>query len=222
MPAQHTQHHRDTGTTWAEYCSLSMLLALLAGTALLYFDRDLLEPLRYHRAALFDEPWRLLSHAFVHINQFQLTANLSVLACLYFLFGKAFASLWWVLALLASALAVALGLYYYSPNLTWIAGLWGALHGLFLYAVLRSRASALWLLALAAKLVLEQSGVGALVAPLFGWVPDSWAFFSTAALLDNPAAINANLWGSAGGLFFYFLVRGTATMLVFLDVARAR
>lgn len=192
----------------AEYVSLFALLLLMLALSLLHTQGHLKEILEYDRLQFHSQIWTALSHALIHLNIQHLVLNLSALVFIYILFNSAFNSLWWLVALSVSAISSAYGMYYYSPETAWCVGASGALHGLFVYAVLRSRSHILWLVAIGIKLLVEQTT----------WLPEN--FFSTATelFIHNPVIVDAHLWGAAGGFLFYGVVRSIALLFILIEL----
>ena len=205
-----------------EYRALIALVALIVVVVGMHLAGVDAKAFGYERNELRVEPWRALTHSLVHINQYQLAVSVTTLVALYFLFSGSFISLWWVAALFASSAAAAYGALYYSPTLNWSAGMYPALHGLFLYTALRVRANPIWIVLLGIKLLLEQTGVLVENSQIDAVLPNSMRYYSMVFLVDNPKAVDANLWGAAGGLFFYFLIRSIANTRQFLTVALER
>lgn len=188
------------------------LLALLAVLAYLLQSPELSQSLRYERSGFAAHPWQGFTHAVVHLNLRHLSLNVLALLCLVALFSEAFRSAGWWLALLASAFVSAMGLYFFSPLTAWCAGLSGALHGLMVYAVLRSRAHWIWLLALVAKVGIEQTG----------FYQHSAFLHTTAEYIGEPVVVDAHLWGAIGGLLFFLAVHAIAYVRVAIEINRAR
>ena len=195
--------------------SLLGLGLLIVATAVVWYQPELGDALRYERggfnAELLPSLLAAAGHLLVHINAQHAMLNIVALLCIYVLFSEAFSSLWWLAALLASAIASAYGLYFYSPATDWCVGMSGALHGLFVYAVLRDRAHWLWLLAIAAKLTIEQQQ-WALLEPLAN---------ASERVIGYDVVVDAHLWGAAGGLLFYAMVRSIAMLMVLREIASA-
>lgn len=149
--------------------------------------RDLL---RYEREAVAaGQWWRLATAHVVHLGWSHLAMNMLALGLLAVLFDDVFSLRDWVLAALASMLAIDVGLYAFRPEVSWYVGLSGVLHGLLLAAALRlaSQRSAVGFVLVAGvvfKLIWEQNaGPSALSA--------SWA--------GGPVIVDAHLFGAAGG-----------------------
>ncbi len=88
--------------------------------------------LRWEHAALPNgEPWRWLTAHLVHLNALHALANLAGLALVIEWLGRSVRpQLAWLLAL-ASALSVSACLAYFSPQISWYAGMSGVVHGLW-------------------------------------------------------------------------------------------
>jgi len=189
---------------------LAMAL-LIAALLFIFTQAELLASWRFERFLFDQQPILALSHAFVHLNAQHLILNISGLVFIYLIFPSAFKSLLWIIALAASAVASAYGIFYYSPETEWLVGLSGALHGLFVYAALRSRASIAWLVAIIIKLVIEQ---------MPSLMPTNNLTQMTEQFISNPVIVDAHLWGAAGGLLFFFVARSIATLFLIVELNR--
>jgi len=189
---------------------LAMAL-LIAALLFIFTQAELLASWRFDRFLFDQQPILALSHAFVHLNAQHLILNISGLVFIYLIFPSAFKSLLWIIALAASAVASAYGIFYYSPETEWLVGLSGALHGLFVYAALRSRASIAWLVAIIIKLVIEQ---------MPDLMPTNNLTQMTEQFINNPVIVDAHLWGAAGGLLFFFVARSIATLFLIVELNR--
>ena len=207
----------DTGLL-SDYSPASLLcLALVVvATITLHFMPDPGEMLRYQRDTFQVDAWSPLlagiGHMLVHLNAQHALLNVVALLCIYLLFSEAFGSAWWLVALGTSGVVSLYGLYYYSPATSWCIGMSGALHGLFIYAVLRSRAHSLWLVAIIAKLVIEQQQ-WPILEPLLA---------TSQRFIGYNVVVDAHLWGAAGGLLFYAVSRCIAALLVLREIASER
>ena len=189
---------------------LAMAL-LIAALLFIFTQAELLASWRFDRFLFDQQPILALSHAFVHLNAQHLILNISGLVFIYLILPSAFKSLLWIIALAASAVASAYGIFYYSPETEWLVGLSGALHGLFVYAALRSRASIAWLVAIIIKLVIEQ---------MPSLMPTNNLTQMTEQFISNPVIVDAHLWGAAGGLLFFFVARSIATLFLIVELNR--
>lgn len=164
-------------------CVLALMI-MLAGD-------DIGRLLRYERHAMIEwHAWRVLTAHFVHLNGVHLMLNAGGLCIVWLLAGGLVGPLQWYLAAALSAAAVCLGLYVFSPAVTWYVGLSGVVHGLLCAVAMcrltvRDWVGAILLLGVALKLVLEQSGHG----PVSG------------SLIGGDVVIDAHLYGVMGGGF---------------------
>lgn len=150
--------------------------------AMLRYDRD---------AILAGQLWRLLTGHLVHLGASHLAMNLVGLALIWMLFGRLMSTRAWLATLLASALAVSLGLLAFNPGLTWYVGLSGVLHGMFLAGAILSivagyRAEIMLLAFIVAKLAWEQWA-----GPLPG----------SAEVAGGDVIVDAHLYGAIAGAF---------------------
>lgn len=199
---------RNTPKGLSEYVSLFSLLVLMLALILLNTQEHLKELFEYDRLQFHTQVWTALSHALIHLNLQHLILNLCGLVFIYILFNSAFNSLWWLVALSVSAISSAYGMYYYSPETAWCVGMSGALHGLLVYAVMRSRAHILWLIAIIVKLAIEQTT----------WLPENLLPMLTERFIHNPVIVDAHLWGALGGFLFYGVVRSIAMIFVVIEL----
>jgi rhomboid family GlyGly-CTERM serine protease len=188
-----------------------VMASFIAGLLFIFSQTELLASWRFERLLFDQQPLLALSHALVHLNAQHLMLNIAALVFIYLIFTAAFKSLSWIVALAVSAIASAYGIFYYSPNTEWLVGLSGALHGLFVYAALRSRASIAWLVAIIIKLIIEQ---------MPDLMPTNNLTQMTEQFINNPVIVDAHLWGAAGGLLFFFVARSIAALFLIIEINR--
>ncbi|MDF2180001.1 rhombosortase [Aliiglaciecola sp. CAU 1673] len=113
-------------------------LIILTISALLYgFEPASSQWLAYDRIAMqTGEWWRLLTGNFLHTNGYHLLLNAAGLLLLWGLHGDYYRPLPFILLLMACALGATIGLYWWTPQMSWYVGLSGALHGLFAWGAL--------------------------------------------------------------------------------------
>lgn len=159
------------------------------------------EGLRYERALIGEQPWRLVTGHLTHLGWAHLWLNLAGLALIWVLFGHLLQIRTWVAALVVSALMVSGGLYLFDTDLAWYVGLSGVLHGLLVLGALASwreepRIALLLLAVAAAKLAWEQfTGIDT----------------GTGRLVGGAVIVNAHLYGALGGLACIPLMRAGRT-----------
>ena len=199
---------RRIPTSGWEYLSLAIMVGVIASVIYIELQTQLIDSWAYDRSTFAVQSWTAVSHALVHLNIQHMMLNVTALGCIFLLFRSAFHSLWWLVALAASAASSAWGMYYYSPETDWCVGMSGALHGLFVYAALRSRAHLLWIAAVAIKLLIEQQGLfdGQLLTE------------ATAHFIANPVVVDAHLWGVAGGFIVYGIARTIAAIQLIIEL----
>ncbi|MCW8108159.1 rhombosortase [Alteromonas ponticola] len=174
-----------------------LIIALMA--VVLY----LLEPaagqlLAYDRYAVQGmETWRMLSGNLVHTNGVHLLLNLAGLALLWALHGEHYYLPTFLRVFLWACVGCSIGIYFFSDNLIWYAGLSGALHGVFVWGAFKDVEKNIhsgWILlaGVALKIVYEQT-TGA-NAELEQWI-------------DAAVAIDAHLYGALSGLFLFIIMR---------------
>lgn len=116
---------RELGVRWRVPAALAALLVLLQGAGL----RSALEYRR--RAIRHGELWRVLTGNGVHLGWDHLARNLAGLCLIWALFGRSLDEREWLAVIGVSSLAVGLGLFAFSPAITWYVGISGALFGMF-------------------------------------------------------------------------------------------
>lgn len=98
---------------------------------------------RYQRDAVgAGEFWRLLTAHVVHLDITHALLNAVGLVLLWGLFARAWSPGQWLVAVLASLLAIDAGFWFLAPRLEWYVGASGLLHGIFAcgcIALLRQR-----------------------------------------------------------------------------------
>lgn len=154
------------------------------------------EWMRLERGAALVEPWRLLGAHFVHLGWIHLGMNLAALAVLWMLLGDTIRPVLWASGVLFIALGVSLGLLCCSPAVTWYVGFSGVLHGLFVAGAVANirhlpALGAVLMIALTAKIVLEQVGGG-----------DSL----TQGLIGDAVIVDAHLYGAVAGVCYGMLL----------------
>ncbi len=93
--------------------------------------------LRYDRDALAaGQIWRLLTANFIHLGWAHLLLNLAGFLLIGWLFADEERPATWLVVLLACCMASSLGLYWLTPEIRWVVGMSGALHGLFVFGAL--------------------------------------------------------------------------------------
>src|SRR5688572_4207493 len=153
------------------------------------------EALSYQRPALTQgQWWRLLSAHFVHLDFEHAALNAMGVVLMWALFARDYSPLHWLAIYLGAALAVSVGLWFFSPQIDWYVGASGALHGVMTagtLAHLRRRDLDGWILAvfIVLKLGYEQYS-GALP---FAGSPDT--------------VVDAHLYGAIGGVVLALLFR---------------
>ena len=142
------------------------------------------------------ETWRLLTANIVHTNGWHALLNLAGLTLLTFLHSDHYRFMRFIKLFLWCSLLTSAGIYYFSPQLIWYAGLSGALHGVFLWGAcmdIRAGLKSGWLLAcgVVGKIVYEQINGGSA---------------DVEALIGAAVATDAHLYGAVAGLLMFLLM----------------
>jgi rhomboid family GlyGly-CTERM serine protease len=165
------------------------LAALLTLVQLL--PADVVEALRYQRATVASEPWRLVTGHLVHADAAHFGWNVLGLGIVAVLFSRDYRAVEWLVIVLASTAATSLGFLCFEPGLAWYVGFSGVLHGCMaagLVAWLRSSRD--WLTAL----------VAALFVGKLAWEHAMGPLPFTASTLSLPVVYPAHTYGAVGGL----------------------
>jgi len=147
--------------------------------------------LRYDRDALASgQVWRILTANFIHLGWRHLALNVAGFLMIGWLFADEVSARSWLVVLILCCLASSLGLYWFTPDVYWVVGMSGALHGLFVFGALSWISHgyhAGWglLLGVAGKLFWEHA---------MGAVPLS------ESVVGGPVVTDAHLWGAIGGV----------------------
>jgi rhomboid family GlyGly-CTERM serine protease len=141
-----------------------LLLILLTLDLVLGLGDSIGAVLRYDRGAVADGGWwRLLTAHGVHLDAHHLILNQLGLVLVWALFAEDYDPVEWLVIVLAGALAISSGLWWWSPRVVWYVGASGVLHSVMAAGAakhLLEREWDRWLLlgGLAAKLAYEQLG----------------------------------------------------------------
>ena len=177
---------KSSSLVWATGFAL-----LLVG--LQFLPTELHRQLWYLRDAVAGgEYWRLLTGNLVHLGWRHLALNIGALLLGIWVFAPARSPVVWIVALLVCSLSSSLGLYLFSPDISWCVGMSGALHGLLIIGAVDwirqgDRVGGLLLVIWIAKLGWEQVN---------GGVPLS------VESIGAPVVTDAHLWGAVGGFLF--------------------
>ena len=137
------------------------------------------------------EWWRIFSGHFVHLEFGHLVLNMTawLLLCGYAQ-GAVPASLWALTALLASGIC-GLCMYLFNPELAWVVGLSGLLHGIaVMVGLYRWRQLSDWTGAM----------LLALITLKLGWEQWRGPTPGTAQFLEIPVVVDAHLYGALSAL----------------------
>jgi len=116
----------DGAYAWGLAAAVALLLLPLLG------GQALREAWRYERAAVAGgQWWRLITCHLVHLDATHALLNSVGLALLWALFAREYRVRQWLLALVASAISIAAGFWFFSPHLQWYVGASALLHGAF-------------------------------------------------------------------------------------------
>lgn len=118
--------------------------------------------LRYENSVFQNgEWWRLFSGHFVHNGWTHLLLNLAGIWILYLLFPRLFSPFALSITIPLLAFGASIGLFLFSPDVSWYVGLSGVIHGLIIMGALlcfssNTKLSIVLLVGVTAKLFLEQ------------------------------------------------------------------
>ena len=168
--------------TWALPAGIAALCVLVAivdgGSAL-----------RYERALVGAEPWRLVTAHQVHLGWMHLALNLAGLAAVWALLGPQLRPGTWLAVFLTCALGVSGGLRVLDPDLEWYVGLSGVLHGMFVAGALAGlRRARLFHGLLLAGVVVKVA-----------WEQYAGVDVGSAELVGGAVVVNAHLYGVLAG-----------------------
>ncbi|MBT8087398.1 MAG: rhombosortase [Gammaproteobacteria bacterium] len=175
------------------------LPALLLGIAvLLLLGGDTgREALRFERAAIADgDYWRLLTGHFVHLGWPHFALNAAGLGLVWYLVGRSWESVHWILIALASIAVIDAGLWFVNAQLQWYVGLSGLLHGILAAGLAGSWSQTRMEIRVLAALLLAKLAWEQAVGPL----PGSEGSSGGAVIVD------AHLYGAIGGVLMALLI----------------
>lgn len=116
---------REVLRHWRLPLGLAALLSLLQAASLQ-------GKLEYQRTTvLHGQVWRVLTGNLVHLGWPHLARDIAGLLLIWALFGRSMSERTWLCVLTVSALATAVGLLAFSPQVEWYVGISGALFGMF-------------------------------------------------------------------------------------------
>ncbi len=174
-----------------------LFIALLV--VLLYlFEPATGQLLAYDRYAIQGmETWRMLSGNLVHTNGVHLLLNLAGLALLWALHGEHYYLPTFLRVFLWTCVGCSVGIYFFSENLIWYAGLSGALHGVFVWGAckdIEKNIQSGWILlaGVALKIAYEQT---------------TGASSELAQWIEAAVAIDAHLYGAVSGIILFIIMR---------------
>ena len=188
---------------WHNYPGLLLSLLVLIG---LILGEQSLSQLQYQRQAIIDgQLYRLLTAHLVHTNNVHVLLNLMGLILIVALSQLQLGQRDWWVTLFFSALFVSGGLMLFNPELQWYRGMSGVLHGVAVVLILKARQlagfiRAIVLIALAAKIVLEQWHIG---------------LWQSEQLIGSAVIVDAHLYGVIGGLFSFMILQMTRSRKMF-------
>jgi len=146
--------------------------------------------LRYQNRLVWQgEIWRLVTASFTHVSLSHLLLNLAGVSTLWLLHGDYYSTWRFLFIVLISACGTTIGLLLFFESVTWYVGLSGALHGVFVWGVVRDfekgRKTA-WLLSLGLVIKLGYEMI---------WGADP----SIETLIGSKVVVAAHLCGTISG-----------------------
>ena len=181
--------------------SAGPLFIVVCAVVAFFFEPNSGNYLAYDRYAIQGlETWRLVTGNIVHTNGYHLLLNLAGLILLWALHGEHYRIGLFLKVFVWCCIGTSTGLYYFSPDLIWYAGLSGALHGVFAWGAcmdIKEKVHSGWLLlvGLAIKVGYEQY---------------DGSSEQVAALINAKVAVDAHLFGACGGIIIFLLILLTA------------
>lgn len=174
---------------WALVCRWRVPLVLSA-VLLALQAAGMQRALEYRRAAVLrGQVWRLLTGSLVHLGWMHLSRDIVGLFLIWALLAHSLDDYSWLWVLLASSLAVGLGLLILNPGIAWYVGISGALFGLCCAGALRQfREHPLF----AAVLLLG-------MAVIIAWTWREGALPGETMWLGGNVIPQAHLYGALGG-----------------------
>lgn len=141
-----------------------LLLIVLGLDLVLGLGDSVGDLLRYDRGAIAAGGWwRLLTAHIVHLDVHHLILNELGLVLVWSLFAADYDAVEWLVIVLAGALAISSGLWWWSPRVAWYVGASGILHTVMAAGAARHLIERAWdrwilILGLGVKLAYEQFG----------------------------------------------------------------
>jgi rhomboid family GlyGly-CTERM serine protease len=180
---------------WRLACPLvtSLICVLIAS-----MPDPLINNLQYHRTYIIEgELWRLVSAHLTHLGWGHLAMNLAGFWLILTLFPATRSPLRCLILLILLILGTSIGLWLFSPEVSWYRGLSGVLHGLICWGALnqlrRQPAVSLFIIAFVViKLFWEQWQ---------GPLPGSESMAAGSVIVD------AHLYGAVSGVILWSLTR---------------
>jgi rhomboid family GlyGly-CTERM serine protease len=166
MPREDSNRLTQLAATlqWDRGRWVSLLLILLMLDLVLGLGDSVAAWLRYDRGAIAGGGWwRLLTAHIVHLDAHHLILNELGLVLVWALFAADYDAVEWLVIVLAGALAISSGLWWWSPRVAWYVGASGVLHTIMAAGAAKHLIDRSWdrwilLIGLCAKLAYEQFG----------------------------------------------------------------
>jgi len=169
------------------------LLSIFAFAGEYFFGDAVTRALVYQRELITQgEVWRLFTGHLLHTNGFHLLLNLAALIMLWALHGRFYSIRNYSALFLFCSISTSLGLFYHNTSLIQYVGLSGVLHGIFVFGAImdilsKDKTGYLLFIGVWLKIAHEQ---------VYGASSD------VSDLIEASVAVDAHLWGAAGGLLF--------------------
>jgi rhomboid family GlyGly-CTERM serine protease len=166
MPREDSNRLTQLAVTlqWDRGRWVSLLLILLVLDLVLGLGDSVAAWLRYDRGAIAGGGWwRLLTAHIVHLDAHHLILNELGLVLVWALFASDYEPVEWLAIVLAGALAISCGLWWWSPRVAWYVGASGVLHTIMAAGAAKHLIDRAWdrwilLIGLCVKLAYEQFG----------------------------------------------------------------
>ncbi len=183
-----SRFRRMSRTLWGSWPLILLITVIVS----LEFGADPLRlMLRYARPEIVaGQWWRLFTGNFVHLGWWHVGLDLGGITLLWILVGDVLSGWRWILATLAGAWGVGLGLWWAWPHVIWYVGISGVAHTYWAAGALLLFTRRRW----------EGGALLALLAMKLGWEQAVGPLPSSSDILHEPIVTSAHLIGAITGV----------------------